>query len=144
MACHIRIASENAQFGLPEVGLALIPGAGGTQRLPRLIGKGKALEMLVTGEPISAEEALKIGLVNQVVPLGKLRETCVKMVEKIFTKGPLAIQYVIEAVNRGIEVSLDAGCEIETEMLLRCFSTEDRAEGLKAFTEKRKPQYKGK
>lgn len=144
MACHIRIASENAQFGLPEAGLGLIPGYGGTQRLPRLIGKGKALEMLLTGDPINAEEAFKISLINRVVPLSKLRETCLNVAEKILSKAPLGMKYVIEAVNRGIEVNLDNGSDIETELLLKCYSTEDRLEGIKSFLEKRKPQYKGK
>ena len=144
MACHIRVASEGAVFGLPEAGLGLIPGFAGTQRLPRIIGKAKAIEMLVTGDNISVEEALTLRLVNKVVPLAELRETCVKMAKKIMTKAPLAVRYCLEAANEGFEESFDKGCDIETEKLLASFATEDAKEGLNSFVERRKPVYKGK
>ncbi|MDY6972609.1 MAG: enoyl-CoA hydratase-related protein [Thermodesulfobacteriota bacterium] len=144
MACHIRVAAEGAILGLPEAGLGLIPGFAGTQRLPRIVGKAKAIEMMVTGDNISVEEALNLRLVNRVVPLGELRETCVTMAKKIMTKAPLAVRYCIEAANEGFEESFDRGCDIETEKLLAAFATEDAREGLNSFIERRKPTYKGR
>jgi enoyl-CoA hydratase len=143
MACHIRIASENAVFGLPEVSLGLIPGFAGTQRLPRIVGMGKALEMLLTGDQIGAEEALRSGLVNRVVPLGDLRETCMDIAKRIMLKAPLAVKYALESARRGFEKPFEEACRIETEMLLKAFDTEDVKEGLRSFVERRKPSFKG-
>jgi len=144
MACHIRIASENAIFGLPEAGLGLIPGFGGTQRLPRIVGKGKAMEMLLTGDNVKAGEALSIGLVEKVVRLKELRNACMDIAGKIRSKAPLAIKAILEAVNGGMEVTLEEGCKLETGLLVDCYGTEDRVEGVSSFLEKRKPEYKGK
>jgi len=144
MSCHVRIASESALFGLPEPGLGLIPGFGGTQRLPRLVGRGKGLEMMLTGDNVKAGEALNIGLVEKVVPLKDLRKTCIDMAEKIMSKAPLAIRAILEAVNGGMEVNLEDGCKLETRRLVDCYGTEDRVEGVSSFLEKRKPEYKGK
>ena len=141
MACHLRIASENARFGQPEVNLGIIPGYGGTQRLPRLIGHGKALELIMTGDAIKADEALALGLVNYVYPIGELIEKSVELLSKIATKGPIAIKKVIEAVNAA---GSPQGYELEVGLFASCFETEDVREGTKAFAEKRKPEFAGK
>lgn len=144
MACHMRIASENSKFGLPEVNLGIIPGNGGTQRLPRLVGKGRALELILTGNMIDAQEAYRIGLANRVVPLNELMGTAEEILRTIFTKGPIAIKLALEAVNEGMELSLPQGVQHETNLFGLCFSTEDMKEGAEAFMEKRKPNFKGK
>lgn len=144
MACHIRVASEKARFGQPEVKLGLIPGYGGTQRLSRLVGKGRALEMILTGEVISAQQAQEIGLVNRVVEADQLTATCLSLAEKIIRNGPLAVQYTIEAVNTGLEMPLTAGLALESILFGLCSATEDMKEGTRAFVEKRKPVFKGK
>ena len=144
MACHIRIASENAKLGQPEVNLGIIPGYGGTQRLPRLIGKGRAMELILTGRMVDANEAYQIGLVNKVVPQDKLLEEAINMAKTILSKGPLAVKYAMEAVNRGLEVSLEEGLKIEADLFGICCATEDKTEGTKAFLEKRKPNFQGK
>lgn len=144
MACHMRLASENSRFGLPEVNLGLIPGNGGTQRLPRLVGKGRALELILTGNMIDAQEAYRIGLVNKVVSSEKLVAAAEETLRTIFTKGPVAVKLALEAVNEGMELSLPQGVQHETNLFGLCFSTEDMKEGTQAFVEKRKPEFKGK
>ncbi len=141
IACHLRIASENARFGQPEVNLGIIPGYGGTQRLPRLIGHGKAMELIMTGDAIKAEEALLLGLVNYVCPPEELIEKSAELLAKIGTKGPLAIKKVIEAVNAA---GSPQGPELEARLFASCFETDDVREGTRAFVEKRKPEFAGK
>jgi enoyl-CoA hydratase len=144
MACTIRIASKTARFGQPEIKLGMIPGYGGTQRLPRIVGVGRALEILLTGEMISAEEALRIGLVNQVVPLEDLMPTALELAKKIARMPALAVKFLLEAVDRGMNMSLDQALEFEADLMVHVFSTEDAYEGLQAFLEKREPVFKGK
>jgi len=144
LACDIRIAAENARFGLTEVSVGLIPGWGGTQRLPRLIGTGKAAEMLFTGKMIDASEAFRIGLVNAVVPLDKLILTAKEWAENICKNAPLAVKAAKEAMARGMSTTLEDGLQVELELEHYATQTEDFAEGVKAFSEKRKPVYKGK
>jgi len=143
MACHIRIASENAKMGLPEVSLGLIPGYGGTQRLAQIVGKGKAFELVLTGDMVGAEEALRIGLVNHVVPLEELMQTCEKIVRKIASKGPVAIERAIMSINAFYE-SGDAGFVSEIENFGALIGTDDAREGTSAFLEKRKADFTGK
>ena len=137
MACTLRLASENAKLGQPEVKLGLIPGYGGTQRLPRLVGKGVAMQLVLTGEMISAQEAHRIGLVNEVVPAGELIARAEAIAAKIIANAPLAIQYAIEAVNHGLDLTLADGLFLEATLFGVCCSTEDKNEGTKAFLEKR-------
>ena len=144
LASDIRIASENATMGLTETRLAIIPGAGGTQRLPRLIGKGKAKELIFTGRRVPAAEALQIGLVNQVFPLERLLEECRKMAALICEGGPVAIEQAKYAINNGLETDLHTGLAIESNAYWVCIPTEDRTEALAAFREKRKPVFRGK
>lgn len=144
LACDIRIASATATMGLTETRLAIIPGAGGTQRLPRLVGRGKAKELIFTGRRVGAEEAFQIGLVNKVVPLEKLLEECLAMAAMICETGPIAIQQAKYAINYGLETDLHTGLAIESNAYWITIPTEDRLEGLAAFREKRKPVYKGK
>jgi enoyl-CoA hydratase len=144
MACTMRIASDNARIGQPEVKLGIIPGYGGTQRLPRLVGKGVAMQILLTGEPITAQDAHRIGLVNEVVAQAELIPRAEAIVQKILANGPLAVQYTIEAVNKGIEISQAEGLSLEAALFGLSCSTEDKAEGTKAFLEKRPAAFKGK
>ncbi|MGP8194630.1 MAG: enoyl-CoA hydratase-related protein [Syntrophobacteraceae bacterium] len=144
LACDIRIASESATMGLTETRLAIIPGGGGTQRLPRSVGKGKAKELIFTGRRVDAKEALEIGLVNKVAPAGKLIDECLEMAAMICEAGPIAITQAKYAVNYGCEVDLHSGLAIESNAYWVTIPTEDRMEGLTAFREKRKPVYKGK
>jgi len=144
MACTMRIASENAKFGQPEVKLGLIPGYGGTQRLPRLVGKGLAMQQVLTGGMISAQEAHRIGLVNEVVPQAELIARAEAIAAKIIANSPLAIQYAMEAVNRGYDMPLADGLYLEATLFAVCCATEDKNEGTKAFLEKRPAQFKGK
>jgi enoyl-CoA hydratase len=144
LACHIRIASENAKFGQPEVNLGIIPGYGGTQRLARLVGKGRALELILTGEPIDAQEAFRIGLVNKVVALPELMKSSESMAQKIIGKGQVAVRLALMAVNATQEVSLTSGQAFEAELFGRCCGSEDFTEGIAAFLEKRKPNFKSK
>ena len=143
LASDIRIASLNATMGLTETRLAIIPGAGGTQRLPRLVGRGKAKELIFTGQRISAEEALKIGLVNKVCDQKDLLDECKKMAAMICEAGPVAIEQAKYAINRGLETDIHTGLAIESNAYWVCIPTKDRLEGLAAFKEKRKPQYTG-
>jgi enoyl-CoA hydratase len=144
MCCTFRYASDNARLGQPEVNLGLTPGFGGTQRLPRLVGKGRALEMLLTGSPIDAATAERIGLVNKVVPQAELLAECEKTARAIASKAPIAIRYCIEAANSGLNMGLEEGFEFEAGVFGLAFSTEDYREGTKAFLEKRKAEFKGK
>jgi len=142
MACHFRVAAENAKFGQPEVNLGLIPGYGGTQRLVQLIGKGKAIELMMTGDMIDAAEALQLGLVNHVVPAGQLVEKTREILLKIHAKAPLAIAKVIKCVNAYYKEGED-GFKTEAQQFGECFATRDLQEGASAFMEKRKPDFKG-
>lgn len=143
LACDIRIASEKAKMGLTETKLAIIPGAGGTQRLPRIVGYAKAKELIFTGRTVETTEALNIGLVNSVVSSESLLEEAYKMANMIKENGPIAIEQAKKAINRGGEVDLETGLFFESEAYQACIPTQDRLEGLKAFSEKRKPTYKG-
>ena len=143
LASDIRIASSNASMGLTETRLAIIPGAGGTQRLPRLVGKGKAKELIFTGQRIDAQEALKIGLVNKICDPQDLLAECQKMAAMICETGPVAIEQAKYAINYGLETDMHTGLAIESNAYWVCIPTEDRLEGLTAFREKRKPVYKG-
>jgi len=142
MACHIRLASDNAKMGLPEVSLGLIPGYGGTQRLPQLIGKGRANELIFTAQMIGAQKALDYGLVNQIVPLQQLMETAEALAQKIALQSPSAITAAIGAVNAGFD-SAQNGYKAEIEAFGQCFGTADFTEGTTAFLEKRKAAFKG-
>ena len=144
LACDIRIAAMNASMGLTETRLAIIPGAGGTQRLPRLIGRGKAKELIFTGRRVDAREALEIGLVNQICDPESLLEKCQKMAAMICETGPIAIEQAKYAINYGLETDLHTGLGIESNAYWVTIPTEDRLEGLAAFQEKRKPVYKGR
>ena len=143
MSCHMRVASENARFGQPEVNLGLTPGYAGTQRLVQLIGKGKALELLMTADMIKADQALSLGLANHVVPQSELHGFCYELMEKIGTKSPTAVAGVIECVNAYFEEGVD-GFKKEVEVFGNCFGTEDFKEGTAAFMEKRKADFPGK
>lgn len=144
MACAMRVASENARFGQPEVKVGLIPGYGGTQRLPRLVGKGHALEMILTGEPISAQEAYRIGLVNQVTSDRDLISTAESLARKIMGNAPQAVRLSMEAVNHGLEMTQKEGEFLEAALFSLCCTTEDMKEGTRAFLEKRPPQFQGR
>jgi enoyl-CoA hydratase len=143
MTCHIRIASDTARFGQPEINLGLFPGAGGTQRLPRLIGKSMALEMMLTGEPISAQEAHRLGLVNTVVPAAELMGTAEKLAQHILSKAPLAVSVILEAVQHGMEMSLAEGLQLEENLFGVICGTEDMREGTAAFLDKRPANFTG-
>ncbi len=144
LACTLRILSENARMGFPELGLGAIPGIGGTQRLPRIIGKGRALWYLMTGETMDAQTALSIGLANKVVPTGNLMDTCLEVAKTLLNKGPLALSLVLDAVNHGLEVGQDKGLVLESALMTIACASEDKTEGIKAFLEKRKPNFKGR
>ncbi len=144
MACTIRIASETARFGQPEVALGVLPGGGGTQRLPRLVGKGRALQLILSGEMITAQEAWRIGLVNEVVPATELVKRAEAILQKIFSNAPIAVKYSLEAVNKGLEASLDEGLSLEASLFGLCAGTEDKKEGTQAFLAKRAPQFAGR
>jgi enoyl-CoA hydratase/carnithine racemase len=143
LSCDIRVSSENAHFGFPETAYGIIPGGGGTQRLPRIIGKGKAMEMVITAEPIDAAEAYRVGLVNKVVPKQKLHEEVEELARKLILRAPIAVRYAKEAVNKGMDMTLAQGLRLEADLSFLLQSTKDRAEGIKAFLEKRKPTFKG-
>src|SRR4030095_2704481 len=144
MACTIRIAAENAKFGQPEVKLGVIPGGGGTQRLPRLVGKGRALHLILSGENITAQEAYRIGLVNEVVPATELVTRAETILKQIFSNAPLAVKYSLEAVNKGLETSQNEGLSLEASLFGLCAGTEDKKEGTQAFLQKRAAQFQGR
>ena len=144
LACDIRLAAEDAQLGLTEVNLAIIPGSGGTQRLPRLVGRGKALEMILTGARIPAAEALRIGLVERVVPAAELLSAAHELARTIAAKAPIALRYAKEAVVGGLELPLADGIRLENDLATLLRTTEDRVEGARAFVEKRKPKWSGR
>lgn len=144
MCCDIRIASAKAKFGQPEVGLGITPGFSGTQRLPRLVGMGKAKELIFTAEAINADEACRIGLVNSVAEPEELMNTAAAMAEKIAGKAPAAVKYSKESINRGMQCSMDEAINIEANLFGLCFATEDQKEGMKAFMEKRKAKFNNK
>lgn len=143
-ACDIRYASENAKFGQPEVGLGITPGFGGTQRLTRVVGRGHAKELIYTANIIDAQEALRIGLVNKVVPQAELMDVVMKVAKTITKKAPVAVQLAKAAINRGINCDVVTGISYEAEVFGLCFATADQKEGMKAFIEKRKPTFEGK
>ncbi|HXG01095.1 MAG TPA: enoyl-CoA hydratase-related protein [Bacteroidota bacterium] len=144
LACHLRIASENARFGQPEVNLGITPGYGGTQRLARLIGRGRAMEMILTGDQIDAQEAHRIGLVNKVVPAGELMTTARSLAKTIASKGQIAIRMALKAVNMTQETTLSDGQQLEASLFGVCCGTEDFKEGTRAFLEKRKPAFRNR
>jgi enoyl-CoA hydratase/carnithine racemase len=144
MACTLRLASENAKFGQPEVKLGLIPGYAGTQRLPRLVGKGRALHILLTGDTITAQEAWRIGLVNEVAPQTLLISRAEEIAAKILANAPRAVEHAIDAVNSGMEMTLAEGQLLEADLFGACCATDDKREGTAAFLEKRFAQFKGK
>lgn len=143
LACDIRLASDTARFGLPQVGKGLIPGDGGTQRLPRIVGKGKALEMVLTGGLIDARAALEIGLVSRVVAAKVLASEAETMAQNIASKAPIALKYVKEAVNGGLDLTMQQGLGLEADLYFILHTTADRTEGIRAFLEKRPPEFKG-
>jgi enoyl-CoA hydratase len=144
LACTLRLASETARLGQPEVKLGLIPGYGGSQRLPRLVGKGAALQLILTGDMISAQEALRIGLVNEVLPADKLLARGEEMAQSIASVAPLAVKHCLEAVNHGYDLPLDEALYLEASLFGLCCGTEDKAEGTEAFLAKRKPEWNGR
>lgn len=143
LACDIRIACEGAKFCMPHTSYGLIPRGGGTQRLPRLVGKGKALEMLLTAEPIDAQEAFRIGLVSKVVPSEVLLEEVDELANRIAPQGRIALMYAKEAVSKGSDLTLEQGLRLEADLYFLIQTTEDRMEGIRSFLEKRPPQFKG-
>jgi enoyl-CoA hydratase len=144
LSCDIRLASDKAHFAMPQVAQGYIPTDGGTQRLPRIIGRGKALELLLTAETISATEAFEIGLVSKIVPPDTLKGEVQKLAETIAAKGPIALRYLKEAVLKGMDMTLEQGLRLEADLYFLLHTTSDRTEGIKSFIEKRKPKYKGK
>jgi enoyl-CoA hydratase len=144
LACDIRVAEEHALFGFPEVGLGLLPGAGGTQRLARLVGPGKAKELILTGDPINASEAKSIGLVERVVPRGSALSEARKIAERVLLRGPVAVTNAKKAINHGISLGFKDGLELEARLFSELFLTQDKKEGVAAFVEKRKPRFTGK
>ncbi len=144
MACTIRVAAEHARFGQPEVALGIIPGGGGTQRLPRLVGKGRALQLILSGAMISAQEAYRIGLVNEVVPATEVIPRAEAILTQILANGPVAVKFSLEAVNRGLEASLAEGLALEASLFGLCAGTEDKNEGTQAFLQKRAPRFQGR
>ncbi len=144
MACTIRVAVETARFGQPEVSLGLVPGGGGTQRLPRLVGRGRALQLILSGEMITAQEAYRIGLVNEIVPAAELITRAEAILRRIAANAPIAIKFALEAANKGMETSQGEGLLLEASYFGLCAATEDKKEGTTAFLEKRTPQFRGR
>jgi enoyl-CoA hydratase len=143
LACTFRIAAEGARLGQPEVKLGIICGYGGSQRLPRLVGRGLALEMLLTGEPVDAAQALRVGLVHRVVPRERLLDESRALLAKVLAAGPLAVRATLEAVRRGMDLPLEEALRVEADLFARCFETRDMREGVSAFLEKRPPRFTG-
>ncbi len=143
MACTLRLAADTAKLGQPEIALGLIPGYGGTQRLSRLVGRGKAMELMLTGAPVTADEALRIGLVNRVVPAGELMAEAKKLATQLAASAPIAMRYIINAVNKGAEMPFAEACQYEATLFGLVASTDDMREGTAAFLQKRKPEFKG-
>jgi enoyl-CoA hydratase len=143
LACDVRLAAEVARFACPETGHGVIPWAGATQRLPRIVGRGKALEMILTGDAVDAQEALRIGLVSQVMPKERLLAEAEALAGRIAARGPIAVRYAKEAVSRGLDMTLEQALRYETDLTIILQTTEDRAEGVRAFLEKRTPDFKG-
>jgi enoyl-CoA hydratase/carnithine racemase len=144
LACDMRIGSETSRFGLPQGHAGVIPSDGGTQRLARLVGKGKALEMIFTGEWINAEEALRIGLVNRVVPKGDVSKVAMELAKDLISKSPFSTKYAKEAICKGMELSLDQGLRLEADLYFLLHTTKDRTEGIRAFQERRKAHFEGR
>ena len=144
LSCDIRVTSESARFCLPHTSYGLMPRGGGTQRLPRLVGRGKALEMILTAETIDATEAYRIGLVNKVVPSGELLQEAEKIAQRIVSCGPIALRYCKEAVNKGLDLTLEQGLRLEADLYFLIQTSADRMEGIRAFLEKRAPQFEGR
>ena len=144
LSCDIRLAAYRARFGFPEVAGGLIPAGGGTQRLPRVVGRGKALEMILTADTITAEEALEIGLVSKVVPGKELAAEAETLARDMAAKGPIALKFIKEAVSKGLDLTLEQGLRLEADLYFLLHTTKDRTEGIKAFLEKRKPKFEGK
>ena len=144
MACTIRIAVDTAKFGQPEVKLGLLPGGGGTQRMPRLIGKGRALQLILSGETIGAQEAYRIGLINEIVPDASLIQRAEVILKQIAANAPIAVKFALEAANKGLETSQSEGLLLEASYFGLCAATEDKKEGTSAFLEKRAPQFQGR
>ena len=143
LACDVRIASQKAHFGFPDVALGLIPSDGGTQRLPRIIGRGKALELILTAEIINAAEALEIGLVTKVVPAESLNAEVDVLVKAIASKAPISLRYIKEAINKGLDLTMEQGLRLEADLYFLLHTTGDRTEGIKAFQQKKPPEFKG-
>jgi len=143
LACDIRIGTQNSFFGLPQIRQGTMPADGGTQRLPRLVGQGKAMQMILTGEPIGAEEACRLGLVQRIVPPASLMQTATEMARDMAEKSPLSLSYAKEALHKGLDLTLEQGIKLELDLYLHLFSTTDRVEGITAFKEKRKPVFEG-
>jgi len=144
LSCDIRLASDRAKFGFPQVAQGLIPSDGGSQRLPRIVGKGKALELILTAEIITAQQALEIGLVSKVVGGAKLAAEAEALAKTIAAKGPIALRFIKEAVNKGLDLTLEQGLQLEADLYFLLHTTADRTEGITAFLEKRNPKFKGK
>lgn len=144
LACDLRIAAETAHFGLPQITSGFIPWDGGTQLLPRIVGRGKAMEMILLGKAINATQACEIGLVNKVIPLRELMPTVMEMATQLTSKAPIALRYAKEAIRKGLDLTLEQGLHLEADLYLLLQTTEDRIEGIKAFQERRPPQFKGK
>lgn len=143
LACDMRVADENALFGFPEVGLGLIPGAGGTQRLARLVGIGKAKELILTGDPVDALEAKAIGLVERIAPKGESLKEAKRVAERVLLRGPVAVAKAKKAIHKGISIPLEEGLKLEAKLFSELFETQDKKEGVAAFIEKRKPKFIG-
>src|SRR2546425_11771527 len=144
MACTIRVASEHAKFGQPEIKLGLIPGGGGTQRMPRLVGRGRALQLILSAERVNAQEAYRIGLVNEVVPASDLIPRAEAILKQIFANAPIAVKFSLEAVKKGLDTSQDEGLSLEASFFGLCAGTEDKKEGTSAFLEKREAHFQGR